>query len=80
VTVRELQQPDGYYFYAVNRTARAATVTLKLSGNTAVTRLSSGAAVPLQAGALRLELQPFQLVAYRGPPATRITEVVAAQH
>jgi uncharacterized lipoprotein YddW (UPF0748 family) len=80
VTVRELQQPDGLYFYAVNRTARTAAVTLKLSGNTAVTRLSSGAAVLVQAGALRLELKPFQLVAYRGPPATRIMEVVAAQH
>jgi hypothetical protein len=79
VTVRELQQPDGLYFYAVNRTARTATVTLKLSGNTAVTRLSTGAAVPIQESALRLELKPFQLVAYRAPPATRITEVVAAQ-
>jgi hypothetical protein len=79
VTVRELRQPDGLYFYAVNRTPRNATVTLELSGNAAVTRLSTGAAVPLQGSALKVELKPFQLVAYRAPAATHITKVAPAQ-
>src|SRR5262249_18656040 len=77
IAVWERTGADAFVFYAVNRTARPAQVRLELTGGGAVTRLSTGEAVPLSGGAFSVQLEPFQILAYRASASTRISRAYA---
>lgn len=76
VAVWELERDGGYTFYAVNRTARPATLDLAFQGDGELIRLSKGEPQALQQHALAIELAPFQLIAYR---TTRSLRIAAAK-
>ena len=73
VAVWHAKLDDGFYFYAVNRERQPITITLTLSDAGEVRSLTSGAALPLLNGALRLELAPHELRSFRCAPGARIT-------
>lgn len=63
----EADTADGLYFYAVNRERYPVGVTIALSRAPEVTRLSSGQVLPVAGGQLVLQLQPYELQAFRAP-------------
>jgi hypothetical protein len=73
VAVWHAKLDDGFYFYAVNRERLPITITLTLSDAGEVRSLTSGAALPLVNGELRLELAPHELRSFRCAPGARIT-------
>jgi hypothetical protein len=75
VAVWELARNDGFLFYAVNRERYPVQVTLSLRTAGPVVRLATGEAAAVSDGRLGLALKPYQLVAYRAPAGTRITQV-----
>ncbi|MBC8008096.1 MAG: hypothetical protein H7X76_08635 [Prolixibacteraceae bacterium] len=62
-------------FYAVNRERYPVTVDITLSPGTLPIRIAGGSALPLTNGRLRVELQPYQLLAYRAPGPARMLKV-----
>ncbi|HEY3377271.1 MAG TPA: hypothetical protein VGL77_07220 [Armatimonadota bacterium] len=78
VAVWELARQNDFLFYAVNRERYAITITLQLSGATAVKRLASGDNVPAPRGSLAITLQPFELRTFLAPAGTKIVRVTTA--
>lgn len=62
----------GLYFYAVNREQYPVTVTLDLQGAPALLCLGTGATVRPERDALVLDLQPYELRAFRAPSGARL--------
>lgn len=81
--VRERSTRSGLYFYAVNRERYPITLDVTLSEPAGVKRISGGESVALAGDRLRIELKPYQLIAYRTATMVRIlkveTRVPAAQ-
>ncbi len=75
VAVWELKTPTDFFFYAVNRENHPLTVELTLDGEGEVRRLAPGSLPAVQAGRLRLELAPFQLLACCAPPSLSLGQV-----
>ncbi|OGV73952.1 MAG: hypothetical protein A3K19_22945 [Lentisphaerae bacterium RIFOXYB12_FULL_65_16] len=63
----------GLYLYAVNRERYPVKVELQLDGADRVQRLRNGEAVTLDGQTLRLELQPYELRAFRAAPGARVS-------
>lgn len=76
VAVWALIQKDEYIFYLVNRTVREARVTLHLQGHGPVAGLSSGKLLDVRDNTIRIDLKPFQLLAFRAPSSLSITKAV----
>lgn len=82
---RTLKPEPSFLFYAVNRAGYPVRVDLqfaqpgllkRLSGETlCVRRLSTGAAVPTPGGRLRLDLRPYELLAFSAASVTQILTV-----
>src|SRR5262249_46983825 len=78
-----------FWFYAVNRERYAVKVRIEISGATQVSDAADGDARTLSAGALELELAPYELAAFRAragaairavrvePPRTAVEQVTA---
>jgi hypothetical protein len=62
----------GLYLYAVNRERFPVTVELQIDGTDRVQRLRTGEGLPLDGHALRLDLQPYELRAFRAAPGARV--------
>lgn len=75
VAVWTRTEADATWFYAVNRERFAIPLTVALTGAASVTRLGTGAAVAIAAGNLALELQPFELAAFRAPAGAAVAGV-----
>ncbi|MFZ2656010.1 MAG: family 10 glycosylhydrolase [Victivallales bacterium] len=84
VAVRELHREKDSYFYAINRERFPVTITLQFErngwftrifkGDGRITRLSSGAVQPLRDQSLHLDLEPYQLMAFRMDPGMTISK------
>lgn len=75
VAVWTLSKKDEYWFYAVNRERFPVTVAIQLDGATEVSRASQNKALTLQDGALRIELQPYELQVFKSNPRTAMKTV-----
>lgn len=75
VAVWELQRSGDYLFYAVNRERFPVTVQLRLRGSGQVYRLSTGQKMIPQKNILSLQLQPYQLIAFKASKGVSITGV-----
>lgn len=65
VAVWQRADASGYLFYVVNREQYPVTITLGLEGAQEVTRLGTQEKIILAKGALTLDLQPYELRAFR---------------
>ncbi|HEY3329817.1 MAG TPA: hypothetical protein VGK19_07345 [Capsulimonadaceae bacterium] len=75
VAVRELRDGKTYWLYAVNRERYPVKVTLLVAGSGRLARVSTSEVLPSVAGTATLDLQPYQLVAFRGPSSVKLTAV-----
>jgi hypothetical protein len=73
VAVWELRRTGDFHFYAVNATASPATIHISVSGTATVEQLGTGARLPVSGGRISLNLEPYQLVAFKAPAAARLT-------
>lgn len=62
----------GFYFYAVNREQYPVKIDLSLDGSGKIVRLGTGETVATKGGALSLDLQPYELRAFRAASGARI--------
>jgi hypothetical protein len=62
----------GFYFYAVNREQYPVRIDIALKAPANLVRLGNGEKLSVQNGILSLELQPYELRAYRAPSGERI--------
>lgn len=76
VAVWTHRDSDSFYFYAVNRMPYPVKVRLTVDGAGSVTSVSSDKTTKLVGGGLDMELQPYQLRAYKAPPGAKITGCV----
>ncbi|MFZ2655142.1 MAG: family 10 glycosylhydrolase [Victivallales bacterium] len=74
VAVWELRQEKGAYFYVVNRERFPVTIALHFKGKGKILRLSSGAEQPIRDQSLQLDLEPYQLMAFRMDPDMAISK------
>lgn len=72
VAVWRRDDPDAFWFYAVNREQYPVTISLALEGVKEITRLGTGKTVQAVDGRLTLELKPYELQAFRAAPGGRI--------
>ncbi|HYQ73220.1 MAG TPA: family 10 glycosylhydrolase [Gammaproteobacteria bacterium] len=77
VAVWELDDEEGYYFYAVNRERFPVKVILVIDGAGDITRMSTGQHLQLEKGDLILQLKPYQLMSFKGAGDARIASVSA---
>jgi hypothetical protein len=75
VAVWELTREQDFLFYAVNRERYPTQVAISLATDGPVQRLATGQPVSLAEGQLKLDLQPYQLLAFQAPARTRIARV-----
>lgn len=68
-------QPDALWFYAVNRERYPVRLSVQISGTDRVTHVSTGQAAAVQAGALTLDLQPYQLAVFKAPASAKLSGV-----
>ena len=83
VAVWERRYPEGLMFYAVNRERFPVMITVNLSPASKLFRLSDDSPLTLKENQLQLVLEPYQLMAFRADPGTRISSVattVAPEH
>lgn len=64
----------GLYFYAVNREQYPVHIDIALEGSAEVTALGNGKPMLTPDGKLALDLQPYELRAFRAKPGARIVE------
>ena len=75
VAVRSLSDSGGYYFYAVNRERYPVSVVMALSKSGAIVRLADDQQVTSNDRHLRLDLRPYELLAFKADPTLRIESV-----
>lgn len=75
IAVWELTRAMNYLFYAVNRERFPVNVQLRLNGPREIYRLSTGHKMIIQKNILSLQLQPYQLMAFRASKDVRIMGV-----
>lgn len=75
VAVWERATPQALLFYAVNRERYPVTLEMTLSAGATPIRLTGDMAVPLADGRLRIELEPYQLLAYRAQAGARLLKI-----
>jgi hypothetical protein len=75
VAVWERVTPDASLFYAVNRERYPVTVELTLSAGASAVRLARTEKATLVEGRLRIDLQPYQLLAYSVSRGARVLRV-----
>jgi len=77
VAVWQRSEPDGLWFYAVNRLPVPLQVVLRLDQPGEVRTLATGEAAPTPGGALSFTLAPYMLKGFRAGPAARLTACTA---
>jgi hypothetical protein len=69
---------DHFFFYAVNREGRPLSLTLEVNGARKITRLGTGEEVAIADGRLVLDLDSYELRAFRAPPGARLAGAAVA--
>jgi hypothetical protein len=75
VTVRSLTQANASYFYAVNRERYPVVVDIAFDKAGEVAALADGRKAAVEDGHLRLELQAYELAAYKAAAGSRIGSI-----
>jgi Glycosyl hydrolase-like 10 len=75
VAVWESNTTEAFYFYAVNRERYPVVLDMEFPAGTTLTRIAGNEPVALPNNLLHLELQPYQLLAYRARRDTRIMKI-----
>ncbi len=75
VAVWERATERSFMFYAVNRERYPVTVQISLSAGAKPVRLVDGSPVTVKDNRLRIDLEPYQLIAFRAASAVRIRQV-----
>ena len=73
VAVWDLSRPTDYLFYAVNRERFPVTLQLRFNGLGQIRRLSSGQKMLTPNNMLKIQLQPYQLMAFTASAGVNIT-------
>ncbi len=75
VAAWELRRAEDFHFYVVNATSMPSSIAFSISGTNVIEHLSTGARIPIQGGTLSVNLEPFELRAFRAAPGSSVTVV-----